>query len=116
MGHSKLLQRDNNKRQQSNSFLVYGIGNNFILAILERVNKMAEMNFFLFFKFIGFPVVGYTIFINLHTWKADVLFILSGLFVLARLYFFVRKNIQETKSRGLKLRKEEHDVMSELKD
>ncbi len=49
-------------------------------------------------------------------WKFDVLWILLALFWLQKGIFGALRNYQDIKSRGLTLRKKEHDTEKELED
>lgn len=67
-------------------------------------------------NFLGYPLLGFTIWINLQSWKSDILFILSGLFLAVKIYFYIRKQSQDVKSRDLSLFKKEHEIEKEIED
>lgn len=84
--------------------------------LFKRI-KMAELKVMIFLSnILGIPLFGYTIWINWGGWKADMLFIMSGLYAVVRLYFAIRKGFQDIKNRDLSIRKKEHDVNKEIKD
>lgn len=117
MGHHKLHQRHFSNKFNISSIPVHGINNPIVLGLYKRMAKMAEVKMLVMLSnIIGIPLSVYTMFINFHTWKSDVLFVLTGLYLVAKFYFYVRKSIQEEKSRSLKLRKEEHDILEEIED
>lgn len=67
-------------------------------------------------NFLGYPLLGYTIWMNLQSWKADILFVLSGLFLAVKIYFYVRKQAQDIRSRDLTLLKKEHEIEEEIEN
>lgn len=67
-------------------------------------------------NFLGYPLLGYTIWMNLQSWKADILFVLSGMFLAVKIYFYVRKQAQDIRSRDLTLLKKEHEIEKEIEN
>lgn len=79
---------------------------------------MAEVKMMVFItNWIGFPLVGYTLlFVPPGGWKTDILWLLSCLFMAFKIYFFVRRQLQDLKNRDLSLMKKEHDIEKELEE
>jgi hypothetical protein len=117
MGHNKLLHRPVSEQFGYRGIPVYGISDTYLISVLKRVNKMAEIKSLVWlFNWLGYSISGYTIFVTFATWKADVLFVFSALFILVRIYFRVRKGLQEIKMTDLEIKDKENDVNNHIKD
>ncbi len=72
---------------------------------------MAEAKTFLMFlDSLGVPIFGYTLFINIGELKGFILFAIALLYGIARLIFYVIRNVQETEMRRLKIKEKELDI------
>lgn len=117
MGSSSMGYKRGHQQQQSNRLPLFALPGGLPLDIYKRVERMAEVKIMaLIGNFLGYPLLGYTIWMNLQSWKADILFVLSGLFLAVKIYFYVRKQMQDIKSRDLSLMKKEHEVEKELEE
>ncbi len=58
---------------------------------------------------LGIPVTILGIIENVGTWKADVLFFLSGIFLFARLIWFIIDKNQQRQKRDMDLERQKYD-------
>jgi len=78
----------------------------------QRDNKVAEAKILIWlFYGIGIPIYSYALYVNITTWKSDVLFVAGLLLVGVNTYYkikrenaFLRKEGQEAELRELELR------------
>lgn len=113
MGHSKLFYGDKSKQFSLGGIPVYAINNNYLVSILKRVNKMASLNFAAWLlNWLGFPLAGYAIFITWATWKADVIFVLSGILLVINIYYKIKRNNRDLKMKDLDIEERDKEVHS----
>ena len=93
------------------------VSNSLYFTIVKRFEKMATAKMMLFFfDFFGIPLFLYTSILNFGEFKGWVLFFIAALYGLARLFFFVDKQRDESRMRKLQLKKKEHDVYEEINE
>lgn len=122
-GHKAILgvhiNSDRVEREQYDSSTgdLRAVGNSVYFTIVKRFEKMATAKMMLFFfDFLGIPLFLYTSILNFGEFKGWVLFFIAALYGLARLFFFVDKQRDESRMRKLQLKKKEHDVNEELNE
>lgn len=76
---------------------------------------MAEMKLLFFANFFGFSLMGIAPFV-VDPWQRYILFALTTVFILQKIYFVIIKNKQEVKARDLTLKKKEFDVTKEIEE
>lgn len=118
MGSSSMGYKRGHQQQQSNRLPLFALPWGLPMDIYKRIERMAEVKFILLIgNFLGYSMTGYVlIFASINGWKTDILWFLSALFLAVRIYFYVRKQIQEIKNRNLSLMKKEHEVEKELEE
>jgi len=62
------------------------------------------------FYALGVPLTFLGIFENYGNWKADVLFVLSGILIGAKIVYFVISKDQERKRKNMELEEKRHDL------
>lgn len=117
MGVHINTHRVENKQHHSNTNTVRVVRSSLYLSIIKRLQKMATAKMMLFFfDFLGVPIFLYTSILNFGEFKGWVLFFIAALYGVARLFFFVDKQRDESRMRKLQLKKKEHDVNDELNE
>jgi hypothetical protein len=76
---------------------------------------MAEIKFFFFANLFGWSILGIAPFV-VDKWQAYTLWGLGVIFIIQKIYFGIRKNVQDLKNRDLSLKKKKHDVDKELEE
>lgn len=72
---------------------------------------MAEVKaLILFTNILGITLTGVLSQINLNTWQGYMVFAMVVVFWSQKIYFGIRKNMQDVRNRDLSLRKKEHDI------
>lgn len=111
MGSHSLDNDFGYKRKEVSEYNISGFGNHLFRLLLKRPTAMAEAKLILIFlDGIFYTLFGYTLYINLSTWKSDTLFVLSGLFILSKIVFFIVKQYQDMKLRNQTIRNREIDL------
>lgn len=111
MGGHSLGNDFGHKRKTVSEYNILGIGTDLFRLLLKRPTAMAEAKLILiFFDGIFYSLFGYTLYINLSTWKSDTLFALSGIFILSKIVFFIIKQYQDMKLRNQTIRNREIDL------
>lgn len=117
MGNNLNTNRINDKQQRRNKTFVHIPFNWFNGSFIKRLEGMATAKMMFFFMdFLGVPIFAYTAFLNFGDFKGYFLFFIAGFYGLARLVFFVDKQIDESKMRKLQLKKKEHDVNEDINE
>jgi hypothetical protein len=86
--------------------------------IHQRPKAVAEAKFVVWlFSALGVSLYGYAIFLNITTWKSDVLFVVALGFAFIRLHFYIkqknqalRKEDEESEMRRLKIMQEKQKI------
>jgi hypothetical protein len=111
MGHSKLFHRSISEQFGFSGVPVYAINNHYLLSVLKRVNKMATMNFTMWLlNWLGYPLAGYAIFITWSSWKADVIFVLSGILLVVNIYYKIKRNNRDLKMKDLDIEERDKEI------
>ena len=72
---------------------------------------MAEIKFLvLLSNMIGVPLLGYTIWVTWYSWKTDVLFVLSGIFLIWKIVFYIKKSTRQLKMMDLEIKEKEKSL------
>lgn len=117
MGDNISNNRAEDKRERRSKNLVHRPNSWFYITFNKRFTGMATAKMMLFFMdFLGIPIFAYTAFMNFGDFKGYFLFFVAGLYGLARLFFFIDKQIDESRMRKLQLKKKEHDVNEEINE
>lgn len=111
LGNNLSSDRPDDKRERSGTYFIHRPDSLFYITIIKRLKGMATAKMIYFFlDFLGVPIFMYTAIINFGDFKGYFLFFVAGLYGLARLYFFIDKQLDESRMRKLQLKKKEHDV------
>lgn len=62
------------------------------------------------FYLFGIPITLLGIIENYGTWKADLLFVMSGMLILAKICFFVVDKNQQRQKRNMDLEEQRHEL------
>lgn len=95
MGDSVVSNRIEYKQQESNRFYFSWISGYLDYLFGKRIKEMVEVKGLLsILNFLGYSYYGYVTLINIDNIKGIVLVIIGSLFGIAKLYFYIRKQIQ----------------------
>lgn len=111
MGRDKFHNRNKHIELNHYGYPVLSVDRNYFMDLLKRVNRMAEIKILVWLSnLLGIPILGYTIWITWYSWKTDVLFVLSGVYLIAKIYFYIKKNNQSIRMTDLDIREKEKDL------
>lgn len=98
------------KRKRS----IYGIISSNLNTTIKRLKEMEAAKLVsVLFYFFGVPLAGIAAWLNIGTWKADAIFIVGFLLLVARLIWFIVEKIQRYRMNELNIKKRKQDIEDE---
>lgn len=73
--------------------------------------KMADIKAALWIaNFLGIPLSVFAFLLYIETWKGNIIFALSVIYLIARIYFYIQKNIREIRMKDIHIKDKEIDL------
>jgi hypothetical protein len=111
LGNSSNRNESRSEYKAGRKRIVYGFDGNYFNNLIQGLTEMEAIKLISWVAtFLGWPVAAFAIFLNIGTFKGNILFVVALLFMMAKLVFFVVKQYQEYRLRQFRIKEREHEL------